>query len=215
MHVKEFIKSLSAENEGFFANQPAKAKSYWITKLSQEEAIIALRTRYWNEYVGFEVIARFMLRVDNPHLKMLVGRQVGDEAKHAFYVKKRLEELGGDVGQPMPEQLEFYNALDNFKFAEEFFTAQQFTVETQSIKRNEQALINLDQKTADMFKKHINTDEIFHARLGYLGMLHYCITEEAQQRALAAARLIREKHVAMSLANSNLLALAANNQEIR
>lgn len=205
MHVKDFIKKLSEENENFFSGQIPEAKTYWNKKLSKEESIIALRTRYWNEYVGFEVIARFMLRVDNPHLKMLVGRQVGDEAKHAFYVKKRIDELGGDVGSPMKEQLEFYNTLDSFEHPEEFFAAQQFTVETQSIKRNEQALTNLDEITATMFKKHINTDEIFHSRLGYLGMLHYCLNEESQERAWKASELIRDKHVAMSLANAEKL----------
>ncbi|NVJ10824.1 hypothetical protein HUW63_37220 [Myxococcus sp. AM001] len=205
MPLEEFIQQLANENEAFFSAQPAWAKTYWAEKMSLESTIQALRMRYWNEYVGAEVIARFMLRVENPTIKMMVGRQVGDEAKHAFYVRKRIEELGGSLGDPLPEQLAFYETLDNFRYPEEFFSAQQFTVETQSLKRNEQALHNFDSETADMFRKHINEDEVFHVRLGHTGLKFYCVTSEAQARARTAAAVIRERHVAMSLANARIL----------
>ncbi|MED3648647.1 hypothetical protein P4475_17910 [Halalkalibacterium halodurans] len=199
--VKQFIKDLGDENEEYFTNQSKWATTYWAEEMDLNSTIHALRMRYWNEYVGTEVLAKFMFRVSDPTLRMMVGRQVGDEAKHAFYMKKRIEELGYDVGSPLAEQLEFYKTLESFTYPEEFFTAQQFTVETQSVKRNEQALENFDEVTAEVFRKHINNDEVFHVRLGHAGMAYYCISEEAQLRATTAARIIREKHVAMSLAN--------------
>jgi hypothetical protein len=205
MTVEEFIRALGEENERFFRQQPRWATSYWADTMPTEAQVQALRMRYWNEYHGAEVIARFMFRVPDPTLRMMVGRQVGDEAKHAFYVKRRIEELGGDVGCPLPEQLDFYGCLDEFTFPEEFFSAQQFTVETQSVKRNEQAIKNFDHATAEVFRKHINNDEVFHVRLGHAGLAFYCLTEVARQRATEAARLIRGKHVAMSLANYRVL----------
>jgi len=203
--VKKFIEQLGIENEGFFQKQPRWATSYWASKMDHKKTIFALRMRYWNEYRGAEVLARFMFRVSDPTLRMFVGRQIGDEAKHAFYVKKRIEELDGEVGRPLEEQEVFYDTLDGFLYPEEFFAAQQFTVETQSIKRNEQALMNFDPTTAEIFRKYINNDEAFHVRLGHAGLAFYCITKGAQERARQAARKIREKHVAMSLSHYHLL----------
>lgn len=213
--AKQFADDLGRENEEFFnAISDPWAKCYWAEKMPTEAVIIALRSRYWNEYVGTEVIAKFMLIVDNPQLKMMVGRQVGDEAKHAICVGNRIKSLGGELEEPLPEQLDFYKTLESFEYPEEFFAAQQFTVETQSIKRNNRALETLDDKTAAMFKEHINDDEVFHARLGYLGLLHYCTTPEAQDRARTAARIIREKHVAMSLATKRKISELGQHQEV-
>ena len=205
MDVKEFIQDLTQENDAFFSNQSKWATSYWVEEMSKEKIIQALRMRYWNEYVGYEVIARFMFRVPDPKFRMLVGRQVGDEAKHAYYVGKRIEELGGDLREPLPEQMEFYDTLDSFLYPEEFFAAQQFTVETQSMKRNEMALKTLDPESSEVFRKHINDDEVFHVKLGHMGIAHYCVTEAAQERARNASRAIRQKHVNMSLANFKIL----------
>lgn len=205
MEIKKFIEKLEKENDEFFSQQSKWATTYWAESMSKEKIIQALRMRYWNEYVGYEVIARFMFKVPDPKLRMLVGRQVGDEAKHAYYVGKRIHELGGDLGEPLPEQMEFYNTLDSFEYPEEFFAAQQFTVETQSMKRNEQALKTLDAESAEVFRKHINNDEIFHVKLGYMGVAFYCTTEQAQERAMEASRAIRQKHVNMSLANYKII----------
>ena len=203
-----FVQELGEENEAYFRDLPTWSTSYWAKQLNRRGTIQALAVRYWNEYVGAEVIARFMARVDDPELKVLVGRQVGDESKHAYYVRKRIEALGGNVGKPLPEQIAFYEALDGFLHPEEFFSAQQFTVETQSLKRNEQALKNLDSETAEIFRKHINPDEHFHVRLGHKGMRFYCSDTASQARATEAARLIRERHVAMSSANHRIMSEA-------
>jgi hypothetical protein len=205
--AQEFIRQLGEENEAFFRQQPQWATSYWAESMCPEATVHALRMRYWNEYQGFKVLARFMYRVSDPMLRMMVGRQVGDEAKHAFYMKQRILELNGDLGGPLPEQEEFYRTLDEFSYPEEFFAAQQFTVETQSIRRNEQALKNFDNRTASIFCDFVCADEIFHVQLGQKGMAFYCITEAAQERARKAARLIRDIHVAMSLASHNCLVM--------
>ncbi len=197
----QFVEELDKDNNDFFSDKDAWSQSYWAGNLCIEAVIIALRMRYWNEYRGFEVIARFMFKVDDDYLRMLVGRQVGDEAKHAQVVSKRIFELGGELGEPLPEQEAFYKMLDEFEYPEEFFAAQQFTVETQSVKRNESALERFDEKTAYMFKQHINPDEIHHVNLGKRGLLHYCNSEEAQQRAKLAAERIRYAHMAMCEAN--------------
>lgn len=197
--VDQFIEQLGAENEDFFAHLPDTATTYWPETFSGEAAAEALKPRWYNELRGVEVIGRFIERVPDLSLKMLVGRQVGDEAKHARMCRKRIEELGSTVVDfvPGPAQQDFGNVLDEFVYPEEFFSAQQFTVETQSIKRNDKALERFDVETAAMFEEHINPDEKFHAALGKMGLKVFARTTPAQDRARRAAERIRHCHVLM------------------
>ncbi|MBS2964828.1 hypothetical protein KGA66_17355 [Actinocrinis puniceicyclus] len=207
--VEEFIEKLNRENEQYFSSLPETDTVYWAEKMHGAAAAEALKPRWFNEIRGVDIIGRFIGRVPDLTLKVLVGRQVGDEAKHAKHCRRRIEALGGSVldYRPSPEQLRFGDLLDAMAYPEEFFAAQQLTVETQSLKRNEKALARFDPDTAEMFEKHINPDERFHARLGHLGLQVFARTTEAQDRARRAAEVIREAHVAMVRAHSgNMLA---------
>lgn len=197
--VRAFIRELCAENDEFFASLPDEKTTYWPEQMDSELAIEALKPRWYNELRGVEVIGKFIERVPDMSLKVLVGRQVGDEAKHARLCRRRIEQLGGSIldYHPSPEQLTFGDILDGFAYPEEFFAAQQLTVETQSLKRNEKALERFDPETAAMFKRFINPDERFHARLGHVGLTVFARTSAAQERARLAARIIRPAHVAM------------------
>lgn len=195
--VDQFIEELAQENEAFFAQQGEWGTQYWAGALVERAAAEALLPRWFNELRGVEVIGRFIERVPDLTLKVLVGRQVGDEARHALYCRHRIEQLGGSVldYKPSTAQMAFGDFLDSLAYPEEFFAAQQFTVETQSLKRNEAALSCFDAETADMFRRHINPDERFHVRLGYLGLQTFARSGPAQRRARAAARGVRELHV--------------------
>lgn len=195
--VEEFIAELTEENEAFFSGFSETATQYWSGTLEGRAAAEALKPRWFNELRGVEVIGRFIERVPDISLKVLVGRQVGDEAKHARLCRRRIEQLGSSVldYQPSPEQLAFGDLLDSFAYPEEFFAAQQFTIETQSLKRNEAALHCFDPVTARMFEAEINPDERFHVKLGRLGLKVFARTTPAQDRARVAARAVRELHV--------------------
>lgn len=197
--IDDFIAELNDENEQFFSALPDKSTQYWTDSMTAKGAIAALKPRWFNELRGIEVIGRFAARVPDITLKTLVGKQVGDEAKHAWLCKQRIEQLGGTVldYKPTPEQLAFGDLLDEMAYPEEFFAAQQFTVETQSLKRNELALNCFDETTAEMFRRHINPDERFHVQLGWLGLKTFARTRVAQTRARDAARKIREIHSTM------------------
>ncbi|MFB7380483.1 hypothetical protein ACFC6U_24085 [Kitasatospora purpeofusca] len=202
--VEEFIAQLNQENEDYFSALPETDTVYWTGKLDGLAAAEALKPRWYNEIRGVDIIGRFIGRVPDLTLKILVGRQVGDEAKHAKHCRRRIEALGGSVidYRPSAEQLRFGDLLDEMAYPEEFFAAQQLTVETQSLKRNEKALARFDPETAEMFEKHINPDERFHARLGHLGLQVFARTTPAQDRARKACEVIREAHVAMVRAHS-------------
>jgi 1,2-phenylacetyl-CoA epoxidase catalytic subunit len=201
--VSEFLQALNQENEAFFSELPESATQYWHDQMSKTDAIRALQVRWFNELRGVDVIGRFICRVPDLTLKVLVGRQVGDEAKHAKVCRRRIEQLGGSVHDFVPtcEQLQFGDFLDSLVYPEEFFAAQQFTVETQSLKRNERALECFDPDTVEMFRSQINPDERFHVALGHLGLKTFARTSVAQQRALEAARRVRELHSAMVTAH--------------
>ncbi|CAN7289923.1 hypothetical protein LJR230_001332 [Trinickia sp. LjRoot230] len=201
--VDVFIEDLKRENESFFTALPDDATQYWHTGMSRQDAIRALQVRWFNELRGVDIIGRFIGRVPDLTLKVLVGRQVGDEAKHAKVCRRRIEELGASVHdyQPTDEQLAFGDYLDTLIYPEEFFAAQQFTVETQSLKRNERALECFDPVTATMFREHINPDERFHVALGYLGLRTFARTTAAQQRARDAACRVRDIHSRMVFAH--------------
>lgn len=195
-NVEDFLQDLAADNERYYGSTPLELKTYWPHRLVGEAAIEAIRTRWFNEYIGTIVLARLVEKVDNPRLKMMVGRQVGDEAKHAMVCEKRVRELGGRVEdyQPLPEQMKMYQVLDEYEHPEEFLAAMQFTTEHEGVKRNEQALDRFDADTANMFASAINPDEPFHVQIGWIGLRLLCTDTPSQERARRACHRQRELH---------------------
>lgn len=200
--VEEFLEGLAKDNDDYYGSLPPELKTYWPHRLVGEAAVEALCTRWFNEYVGTVVLARLVEKVDDPRLKMLVGRQAGDEAKHALVTEKRIRALGGNVEhyEPLDEQLFLYNVLDTVEHPEQFFAAMQFTTEHEGVKRNEQALQRFDAETAQMFADAVNPDEPFHVQLGWTALRMLCTTEDAQQRAREACQKQRELHRVFTVA---------------
>lgn len=194
--VEQFLTDLAADNERYYGALPAEQKTYWPHRLSGDIVVEALTVRWFNEYLGTIVLGRLLEKVEHPKLKMMLARQVGDEAKHAMVCEARIKELGGSVEDynPPPEQLKMYEVLDNVQYPEEFLAGMQFTTECEGVRRNEQALTRFDAKTAQMFRDSINPDEEFHVAIGWAGLRIYCTTAEAQERARRACYCQRELH---------------------
>lgn len=200
LSAADFIAALEAENVAFYATLPETEKVYWTRPLQGPEAAEALKPRWFNEWrIGVESLGGFVRKVDDPTLKILVGRQIGDEAKHARLIQQRIEALGGSVANydPPPSQLRFAELLDAFEYPEEYFAAEQLTIETQSVRRNELALSRFDAETAEMFERHVNDDERFHVQVGRIGLRRYATTSPAQDRARRAVERVREIHRSM------------------
>jgi hypothetical protein len=194
--VQAFLEELAADNTAYYESTPAELKTYWPHRLVGEAAIEAITTRWFNEYMGTIVLARLLEKVDHPKLKLMIGRQVGDEAKHAMVCEKRVRELGGSVEDyaPLAEQLRLYEELDRFEHPEEFLAGMQFTTEHEGVKRNEQALDRFDEQTAQMFGDAINPDEHFHVQIGWTGLRLLCVSPEARERARRACHQQRALH---------------------
>lgn len=202
LDVEEFLRQLAADNEAYYSQLPTEQKTYWPYRLAGQAQLEALLTRWFNEYIGTIVLARLVERVDHPKLKMMIARQVGDEAKHAMVCERRIRELGGSVTdyEPLPEQLKMYEILDQYEYPEQFLAAMQFTTEHEGVQRNEQALERFDADTALMFADAINPDEHFHVQIGWTGLRILCTSAEAQERARQACHRQRELHREWTLA---------------
>src|SRR4051794_26703334 len=194
MNAQEFLADLERENEAFWASQPEDARTYWPSRLDGDGAAAALSTRWYNEIRAAEVAGKALERIHDLRLKYMLARQVGDEAKHARLIGDRIAQLGGHVTafDPTPEQVAFWDAIESFIEPVALFAGLQLTVESQSNRRNAQALERFDAETAALFRDQINADERFHEAIGRLGVRTYATTAEAQAMARAAARLVRE-----------------------
>ncbi|MFN7881704.1 MAG: hypothetical protein ACK5PF_01625, partial [bacterium] len=117
-------------------------------------------------------------------------------AKHAQLVQQRIEALGGSVAnyEPPPAQLAFAELLSSLDYPEEFFAAEQLTIETESVRRNELARTRFDAETVRMFEEHINEDERFHVQIGRIGLRAFARDPIAQGRARAATARVRDIH---------------------
>jgi hypothetical protein len=190
MPVEDFLRDLAADNERYYGTTPPELKTYWPHRLVGEAAVEAIRTRWFNEYMGTIVLARLVEKIDHPKIKLMVARQVGDEAKHAQVCEKRVRQMGGRVEDydPLPEQLRMYEELDLFEHPEEFLAGMQFTTEHEGVKRNEQALDRFDEQTARMFGDAINPDEHFHVQIGWVGLRILCTERELHRVWTAAYR---------------------------
>jgi hypothetical protein len=194
--VEEFVTRLNADNQSYYDQTPPELKTYWPHRLVGDAAVEALKARWANEYLATMVLARLVEKVDHPKLKMMVGRQVGDEAKHAQVTEKRIRQLGGRVEdyEPPVEQMILYRFLDEVEYPEQFLGAMQFTTEAEGARRNEQALQRFDRETAQMFHDAINPDEAFHVQIGWTGLRVLCTTADSQERARQAAYRQRDLH---------------------
>ena len=70
LNVDQFLDDLAADNERYYGSTPLELKTYWPHRLVGEAAIEAIKTRWFNEYIGTIVLAPVLLyqRVISPAL---------------------------------------------------------------------------------------------------------------------------------------------------
>jgi hypothetical protein len=206
MLVREFIRKLDQESNSFY-NQ----KAGWIITsrdktIHNEKLAQWLSICYTYKVHLYEILGNLIPRVSNPTLCMLMGRLVGDEAKHAFYIRKRLKELGSEPSLQLPEQEEVISTIRDTIYPEEFFAMLTFGGEKYAFERQLNDLIFFDGQTIEIFQKYINKDDAFHISMLPMCLAFYCVTKQSQDRAYIAVRSIREKYYAMFLAQERIIA---------
>ncbi|HEY2995087.1 MAG TPA: ferritin-like domain-containing protein [Methylomirabilota bacterium] len=194
MTAAEFVAQLEVENQAALRGlEPdATLKPEVEGPLNVPNLLkVALR----NEIEATEIAARWLVTTDDVAVKLALGRQVGDEAKHYRLIADRLGQLGIDATAIDPLAGGYgplFKYLDTLLTTVERVAAGQFTREAIAVVKNRQFIEFCervgDRETAALYRDTIEPDEKYHHELGRRLLLRLATTDEAQQAATAAAR---------------------------
>jgi hypothetical protein len=194
MTAAEFVAQLEVENQAALRGlEPdATLKPEVEGPLNVPNLLkVALR----NEIEATEIAARWLVTTDDVAVKLALGRQVGDEAKHYRLIADRLGQLGIDATAIDPLAGGYgplFKYLDTLLTTVERVAAGQFTREAIAVVKNRQFIEFCervgDRETAALYRDTIEPDEKYHHELGRRLLLRLATTDEAQQAATTAAR---------------------------
>jgi len=152
--------------------------------------IVALK----NELEAAEIAAVWMADTQELDVKLALGRQVGDEAKHYRAICDRLTELGTDADKIDPRQSGYsplFLYLRELKGTIPRVAAGQFAREGIALVRN-QCFIDYceslgDTRTAALYRDVIQPDERHHHELGRKLLVRYVRSQQEQSEARRSA----------------------------
>jgi SAM-dependent methyltransferase len=189
------IDELIEENRRYWKDevQPAVA-SRPTAKLPH---LFVLGINWYHEIVAVDVVAKMLERVHDREVKIMLAKQVWDEARHAQVIERRITEIGGNVSDfvPPPAVVRLWDFFRHVETPIEHLAGINLTCEGLALDDYENNPCGYhDTKTAEMFEKHINADERFHAAIGRAGLRRYLKTPEDFALARAACREARERY---------------------
>jgi rubrerythrin len=193
MNAESFAAELLAENDR--ALQALRARSVQgepADELSVEK-LLALALK--NELEATECAAAWIGSTPELDVKLAFARQAGDEAKHLRLIQKRLEEMNAPAPDPSmsprTKMLEFLLRLEDTTSR---VAAGPFTREALALMRNDAFIafceLRGDDRTARLYREVIQPDERHHHELGRALLAKLATTEQARERARAAARSV-------------------------
>jgi len=191
---RKFVASLVAEMEELFASlgvhdtlEPAPE--------GQLEVITLLKLALKSELEASELAAAWMPTTPEIDAKRLFAEQCGDEMKHYAMIEQRLTELGEDMEAFSVLEGGFsplYYYLLGLRTSVERVAAGPFACEAVARVRNEQFMAFCrsagDVKTAEMYEKVIQPEEVHHHEMARKALENYCTTPEKQELAANAMR---------------------------
>ncbi len=153
-----------------------------------------LRLALKNELEATECAAMWIPSTREIDVKLALARQAGDEAKHFRLIEKRLAELGAPVDaaafEPGPRS-PLLQWLGTLEATVERVAAGQFAREALAVVRNDEfvrfCVSRGDEPTAALYRDVIQPDERHHHELGRKLLARLATTDEARDRARAAA----------------------------
>lgn len=151
-----------------------------------------LRVALANEISVAELAAMWMPTVTDWEIKIALAQQAGDEARHFELVEQRMKELGVSTSDfKMPPVNPLFDYLRSLETPVEKIAAGMFTLESIAYKVNENFMHYCDQsgdnKTAEIYRRFIQPDELHHHELGRQLLEKYATNDESQQKARTAA----------------------------
>jgi SAM-dependent methyltransferase len=162
--------------------------------------LFVLSINWYHEIVAVDVVAKMLERVHDREVKVMLAKQVWDEARHAQVIERRITEIGGRVADfvPPPAVVRLWDFFRNLENPIEHLASVNLTCEGLALDDYENNPCGYhDAATAEMFEKHINSDERFHAAIGRAGLRRYLKTPEDFAVARGACREARERYAAV------------------
>ena len=146
-----------------------------------------------NELEATECAAMWIPTTREVDVKLALARQAGDEAKHFRLIEKRLVELGVDPSGFEPgARSALLQYLATLETTVERVAAGQFTREALAVVRNDEfvrfCVSRGDAPTAALYQDVIQPDERHHHELGRTLLARLATTDDARQKARAAAK---------------------------
>jgi uncharacterized ferritin-like protein (DUF455 family) len=202
MENANFVKELLESNQALLS-QIGEVKTFSVSRHETDQALpTLLRIALANEISVAELASMWMPTVTDWEIKIVLAKQAGDEARHFQLVEQRMKELDismSDFKTPPPNPLfEFLRSLET---PVEKIAAGLFTLESIAYKVNENFMHYCnrlgDFKTAEIYHRYIQPDELHHHQLGQQLLEKHATTPEIQEKARAAS--IKTLEIALKL----------------
>ena len=193
MDAETFVRDLDARNQELL--QRLAPDATLKPEVEGDLTVVnLLKVALKNEIEATESAARWIATTPELDVKLALGRQVGDEAKHYRLIVDRLRELGFDAREFNPLAKGYgpmFQYLDTLGTTVERVAAGQFTREAIAVVKNRQFIEFCeaagDEGTARLYRDVIEPDERHHHELGRRLLLRYATTRESQEAARRAA----------------------------
>jgi len=148
-----------------------------------------------NEMEAAELAAAWVGASPEVEVKLAFARQAGDEAKHYMLIADRLGELDVDLrgfSVHAAGRSKLYRYLEGLRTSAERVAAAHFAREAVGCKANELFIAFCeevgDRATAELYRRHIQPDELYHHEWGKR-LLEQLARDEATQAAARRAIL--------------------------
>jgi hypothetical protein len=195
----EFLEELDrlvAEGLVELANVKANAPATPVED-PKHEIVQRLKFALKNELEASELAALWMSSTPEVDVKLGLARQSGDEAKHYRLIEEHLRDLDADLSgfEPLGSGYSpMFQLLRAYESTVERVAAAQFTRESLALVKNEQFIGFCDSvgatSTARFYRDEIQPDEQWHVQLGRQTLEKYALTQELQEKALAASMAV-------------------------
>lgn len=194
MDSNTFVAGLVDEMNELFSKLDAR-ETLESESDGQVEVVTLLKLALVSELEASNIAAYWLPTTPEIDAKTIFAEQCSDEMRHYNLIMKRLEDLGEDMsdfdpnaGGPSP----LHQYLRGLRSTVERMAAGPFVCEAVAEVRNEQ-FIELchavgDERTARLYEKIIQPEEVRHHRRGREFLEKHATTAEVQTLAAAAAR---------------------------
>lgn len=197
---RDFVRELDREELPFYKSCEVLITDFFGSKLSKDELVRAIKQRCFNEFKAAETFADELVRFGydlDRGLYTLIARQVEDEAMHFDLLAKVIERFSGqtlhsaELKPTKAQEILGYAGDDIVGHMAFRFCAEGRSAFVAGLMVRVSEKIGFQDMAAAY--KIIERDEIFHKKVGDIGLEMYARTEESQTKIREAVKIARER----------------------